>query len=390
MRILILHSRYRSGPVSGENRVVDDEARLLTEGGHEVRVFAPTLGRPSGRELVAAAAGTMWSASAASRVRSLVRAFRPDVVHCHNLFPGLSPAVLRATDDVPLAMTLHNYRLHCLPATYHRDGRPCRDCVGRTPWPGVAHRCYQSTSAASAVLAGSLVLHRAIGTFDMIDRFVAISGFVRQAHVEAGIAPGRIAVKPHFVWPSRPRSGAGDHFLYLGRLTPEKGVASLLEAWRGIDAPLVVAGDGPEAPRLRATAPASVRFVGPVAPDRVDALLRGARALLVPSLWEEPAGRVVLEAYAAAVPVVVSPMGGLPELVLHEETGLIVPAGDVEAWAAGVERLREDEESTRMGEAGRRFWTGAHTPEHGLRALEGLYAEMGAAAPDRRSARRAS
>jgi Glycosyl transferase 4-like domain len=192
----MLHSRYRSGPVSGENRVVDDEARLLRDAGHVVDVFDPEVATSSALELVRSAVSTVWSLGAGREVASRIARDAPGVVHVHNLFPALSPAVLRAVPDrIPCVMTLHNYRQLCLPGTFLRDGRICEDCFGRSLWPGVVHGCYQGSIAASGVLASSLTLHRSIGSFRRVDLYVAISSFVRDKHVEAGLPEERLIVK---------------------------------------------------------------------------------------------------------------------------------------------------------------------------------------------------
>jgi glycosyltransferase involved in cell wall biosynthesis len=374
MRVLILHSRYRSGPASGENRVVEDEARLLNEAGHHVEMFAPELGQPSGFDLVSAGIGMIWSRRSAQHVMTLIDRSNPNLVHCHNLFPALSPAVIRATRNaMPVVMTLHNYRLQCLPATFFRDGTICEDCLGRTPWPGVLHRCYQNSVAASAALASSLVLHERIGTFQRVNLYLAISEFVRRKHIQGGFSPSQIIVKPHFTWPAERRDGPGQYFLFLGRLSSEKGVDALLRAWAKVPAKLLVAGDGPEAARLRAMAPNKVEFRGTVSPDEVLALLRHARALVVPSTWHEGAGRVVLEAYATGVPVLASRVGALPETVQDEVTGLLLPPTDVEAWAQAALRLLEDSESKRMGEAAWNLWNERYGPETGLQNIQDAY-----------------
>jgi glycosyltransferase involved in cell wall biosynthesis len=374
MRVLILHSRYRSGPASGENRVVEDEARLLNEAGHHVEMFAPELGQPSGFDLVSAGIGMIWSRRSAQHVTMLIDRSNPNLVHCHNLFPALSPAVIRATRNaMPVVMTLHNYRLQCLPATFFRDGTICEDCLGRTPWPGVLHRCYQNSFAASAALASSLVLHERIGTFQRVNLYLAISEFVRRKHIQGGLSPSQIIVKPHFTWPAERRDGPGQYFLFLGRLSSEKGVDVLLRAWTKIRAKLLVAGDGPEAARLRAMAPNNVEFRGTVSPDEVLALLRHARALVVPSTWHEGAGRVVLEAYATGVPVLASRVGALPETVQDEVTGLLLPPTDIEAWAQAALRLLEDSESKRMGEAAWNLWNERYGPETGLQNIQDAY-----------------
>jgi glycosyltransferase involved in cell wall biosynthesis len=374
MRVLILHSRYRSGSASGENRVVEDEARLLTEAGHHVEVFAPGLGRPSGLDLVSAGLGTIWSRQAVDHVTTLVSRWQPNIVHCHNLFPALSPAVIRAIHGVgPVVMTLHNYRLQCLPATFFRDGRVCEDCLGRTPWPGVLHRCYQGSFAASAALASSLVLHKGIGTFRNIRLYIAISEFVRDKYVESGLPASRITVKPHFVWPAERREGPGRFFLFLGRMSSEKGVDALLHAWRQVRTKLLLVGDGPEAAHLRSIAPSNVEFRGTAEPDEVPRLLRNARALVVPSTYHEGAGRVVLEAYAAGVPVLASRVGALPETVRDGVTGLLLPPSDTKAWTRAAHRLLEDSESERMGDAGWDLWNAQFGPEQGLQNIERAY-----------------
>ena len=266
MRILILHSRYVSGDASGENKVVDDEFRLLREAGHEVLVWAPSPDTTGALGYLRAGMSAMWSSRAAREVARVQRRDGIEVVHVHNLFPALSPAVIRSARSAGAAVivTLHNYRLMCLPANLLREKRVCEECVGHLPWRGVAHGCYRDSVVGSAVLASSLALHRSLGTFDAVSRFLAISEFVRRKHIEAGIHPARITVKPNFTWPTAPREGPGTYFLFLGRLAPEEGVDTLLQAWE-IDKPalpLVVAGDGPDAEALRRAAPPGVEFAG--------------------------------------------------------------------------------------------------------------------------------
>ncbi len=162
MRVLVLHSRYPTGTSSGENRVVDDEVELLRAAGHEVRLWSPSPEDGGGTSRLRLGARAVWSRPAVREVERLAAELRPDVVHVHNLYPLLSPAVLR-TAAAPVVMTLHNYRLLCLPATFLRDGRTCEDCLGALPWRGVVHRCYRGSAAGSASLAASLGMHRRWG-----------------------------------------------------------------------------------------------------------------------------------------------------------------------------------------------------------------------------------
>ncbi len=374
MRILILHSRYLSGPASGENSVVDDETHLLQRNGHTVTSWTPEPETGTTLKTVATAGRAVWGFSSAERVRRLIRSHRPDVVHVHNLFPTLSPAVLRtAAEYVPVVATLHNYRLMCLPSTFIRDGRTCEDCLGRVPWPGVVHRCYRGSMAGSVVLGTSVTLHRIAGSYDRVALFLAVSTFLRRKHLEAGFSPERLLVKPNFSWPMPRREGPGEVFLYLGRLSPEKGVETILRAWRPGLGTLVVAGSGPEDGRLRAMAPSGIEFLGTVDGSAVPGLLQRARALLLPSNWYEGQPRVVLEAYAAGVPVLASDVGGLPELVEDGRSGFLLPRTDPEAWTAAMQKLLLDQEAVRLGQRGWQLWRERFSPERGLEGLEQAY-----------------
>ena len=375
MRVLILHSRYLSGDASGENRVVRDEAKLLADAGHDVQVHEPSPTRARGVRLIGTAVDAVWSRNSGNEVRNMVRRFGPHVVHCHNLFPMLSPSVIRTChrEGIPVVITLHNYRLMCLPSTFLREGRVCEDCFGRAPWPGVIHRCYRDSLPGSATLATSLLVHRWLDTFGYVSLFLAVSPFVRDKHIQAGLRADKVRIKSNFTWAVARRDGPGQSFLYLGRLSPEKGLRTLIRAWSDVDAGLVVVGDGPDADLLRAEAPSSVRFAGALPAERVDELVSKARALLVPSVWYEAQPRVILEAYAAGVPVLASRIGGLPDLIRDEESGLLVAPGDHAAWAQAARRLLDDEAAVRFGEGAYRLWQENYSPSSGLVALEDAY-----------------
>jgi glycosyltransferase involved in cell wall biosynthesis len=375
MRILVCHSRYRSGAASGENRVVNDEVRLLNEAGHQVVTYMPSADPAGKTDVLRLGMMALWNSSAVTRVDTLLRRHRPDVVHFHNLFPMLSPASLRLplTESPAIVMTLHNYRLLCLPGTLLRDGRICEQCLGTLPWRGVLFRCYQGSVAASGVLGLSVSMHRAIRSFERVNRYIAISEFVRQKHIEAGFPKDKIGVKSHFAWPSERREGPGRYFLFLGRLSEEKGAQTLLRAWSSDTGTLIVAGGGPEEQRLRAMARGNVEFRGVVSEQEAERLIRGARSVIVPSICYEGAGRVVMEAYAAGVPVIASDIGGLAEAVRHEVSGLLFPPADVHSLAQAIERLGEDQESERLGEGAWRMWNEKYRPEQALSNSEQLY-----------------
>jgi glycosyltransferase involved in cell wall biosynthesis len=350
--------------------VVRDEERLLRQAGHDVATWTPA---PEGSH-ARLGARAVWSPAALRHVRGLIERHRPQILHCHNLYPMLSPAVFRAARerDTRVVVTLHNYRMFCLPATCVRDGEVCELCLGHVPWKGVVYRCYRGSLPGSTAMAASLSLHRAIGSFDHVTMFLPVSRFVRDKYVQAGLTSSRMVVKPNFCWPRPRRSGKGEYFLYVGRLAPEKDVRTLLEAWRSIRAPLILAGDGPERNVLEVVAPEGVEFRGTVSPEEVTTLLKGARALLFPTRCNEGGPRSVIEAYAAAVPVIATSLGALPEMVEDGVSGLLVPPGRTDAWIEAIETV-DDATAARLGEGALDRWARFHSPERGLVEVEGAY-----------------
>jgi glycosyltransferase involved in cell wall biosynthesis len=255
-------------------------------------------------------------------------------VHVHNTFAAASPSVYVAATQagVPVVQSLHNYRFVCPSATVFRDGHPCRDCVGRRlPWPGVVHACVRGSHAQSLVAATTLGVHRARGTFTRgIDTYLSGTSFQRQLMIDGGLPADRIRVVPNFL---EPDPGAGDGprsgLLYVGRLAEEKGIATLLLAAEAAPGSVSVVGDGPLAPLVRdADAAGTVRYLGPVWADAMRAQLRAALALVVPSIWFEGFPMVVVEAFAAATPVIASRIGTLAEIVEDQVSGLLANPGD--------------------------------------------------------------
>ncbi len=245
----------------------------------------------------------------------------------HNVFPAFSPSVYAAAFQVgvPVIQYLHNYRLSCVNGMFLNHGLPCQRCIGGNFWPAFQTACWHDNHLAGGILGLALSHLRRLRTFDRIPVWVAISEAQKQLHIRMGVPPDRIHVVPHFldapveIQTDIPPTG---YFLFLGRLSAEKGVLQLLEGWRQLrtqEATLVIAGDGPERQVLenfcRIHNLKNVVFRGFVKhPGKAD-LWRGARALIVPSIWEEPFGLVVLEAWAYGRAALVSNRGALAEIV---------------------------------------------------------------------------
>jgi glycosyltransferase involved in cell wall biosynthesis len=346
-RVLQVHTRYRQA--GGEDEVVAGERLLLEEAGIEVeQVIFDNAELRESRSLAGdleLATSAVWSRSAKRRVAAAIADHSPQIMHVHNTFVAASPSVYAAASAhrVPVVQSLHNYRLVCPAATAFRDGHPCTDCVGRRlAWPAVVHSCVRGSRAQSAVVATTLGVQRALGTFHRgIDTYVALTSFQRQLMVDSGLPAERIQVVPNFLEPD-PGAGSGPRagFLYVGRLAEEKGVATLLRAAELNPGSVSVAGDGPLAPLVQEAAAAGhVRYLGTLGSAEVADQLRGAAALAVPSTWFEGFPMVVIEAYAAGTPVIASRIGSLATIVEDAVTGLLVAPGDGDelgerfAWA---------------------------------------------------------
>jgi glycosyltransferase involved in cell wall biosynthesis len=375
VRVLLLHTRYRDP--GGEDRVVATESRALAEEGLEVHLHETTNPSDTGPTL-GALARAPWNGGAAREVQDLVRDLCPDVVHLHNWWFATSPAVVHAVADTgtPLVATVHNYRLSCLAATHVRDGAPCTLCLGGGTLPGVVRRCTRGSALASGVLSATLGLHRRRGTWDRVARFLALSRAQRTILVAGGLPADRTIVKPNTTPDPGPRStrpSEGTEVVFAGRLVPERGVAELLAAWRTAspDATLLIAGDGPQRPALEAVAPADVVLAGWLAPDELARRVARARALVVPTAWDEPFGLTALEAMAAGTPVLASDRGALPEL-LGAGGAVTGPGG----WPALLGRLDDGVWLDAAGAAGRARYLESFRPEVVTGALVDVYEDV--------------
>ncbi|MFF3937305.1 glycosyltransferase [Streptomyces phaeofaciens] len=386
MHVLVVHNRYNSAQPSGENKVVDQEVALLREAGHRVELFERRSDDIAARSLpgkVAVPLLVPWNPAVRTELAARLRTERPDVVHVHNVFPLLSPAVLAACADagVPAVATLHNYTQVCPPGTLQRNGRPCTECVGATPLPAVRHGCYRNSRLATVPLAVSLSVNRR-RWWTGVERFFCISAAQRDVLVGAGMPAGRLAVKHNFVpEPGVRREGEGEHLLYLGRLAEAKGVRLLMAAWDeiaaggGLGVPLVIAGSGPLEREVAAWAAErdDVRHVGLYDQAECRKAIARAVAVVAPSTWLEAFGLVVVEAMAAGVPAVAAGHGAFVELVEDGVTGLLHTPGEAASLAsclrgiaAGPARNQE------MGQAARRRYERDFSPAVGLeRLLEG-------------------
>jgi glycosyltransferase involved in cell wall biosynthesis len=389
MKILIVHNFYQQP--GGEDAVVRDQQALLVEHGVEVAVHAVdnhTINTPWDR--LHAAMTVTYNSRARDRLRARLEAERPDVMHVHNFFPLLSPSIFDAARDAGVAsvFTLHNFRILCPTAfLYHEDNVRERS-LHHPCWWTVRRRVYRGSMLGTLAVAHMVETHKRAGTWNSkVDRFIALTPYAKRKFIEGGLPADRIAVKAHSVAdrPGRASEPIRRGALYVGRLSPEKGIDLLLHAWRNLDYPLRVVGDGPLANEVRA-AGGNVTAVGHLSMDAVRREMEVAAFLIVPSVWNEMFGMVIIEAMAAGLPVIVSRLEGLMSIVEENVTGLSFNVADVRSLRDAVRwATKHPDAMAAMGRAGRENYLARHTPRHDYHQLMDIYGEAIAHAAERKA-----
>ncbi|AUN95717.1 glycosyltransferase family 4 protein [Pseudazoarcus pumilus] len=386
-RVLLAHNYYRSRTPSGENICFELERLLLKRKGNLAGSFVRHSDQLEGWGIfgkLAGAASTPWNPFSARTLIGDIERCAPDVVHVHNTFPLLSPSIFRAIGNrTAKVLTLHNYRLFCAAAIPLREGRVCTECLDRrSSAPALKYGCYRGSRLATAPLALSISLHRAIGTWQHhVDAFIVLSEFQRGMVVAAGLSAEKVHVKPNY-FPGNPAvvpwQQRGDYVVFVGRLSSEKGVSALIRAWRawGDGAPeLRIVGDGPLRAELEELARgAPVRFIGAVSPAGAHAEIAHARLLVLPSECFEGFPMTLCEALALGTPAGVSDLGPLPEIVENGVSGFTFEPGQPEALLAAVRRHWDDQpELERLGRGARAAFEARYTEEANYRMLMDIY-----------------
>ncbi len=347
MKIQLVHNSYQQS--GGEDIVFDQERRLLERAGHQVVAYQRSNSKIE-KHSVAARLGlvkqAVWATDTRQEFARLLSQEKPHLVHVHNTFIMVSPSVYSACREarIPVVQTLHNYRLLCPAANFFRDGRVCEECVEHSLWRGVRHGCYRGSRPATATVALMLAVHRWRRTWtQMVASYITLTEFARQKFIGGGLPADRIVVKPNFVHPDPgERTRHGDYALFVGRLSPEKGLRTLLAAWERLHngVPLVIVGDGPLRAGLEAQAEqrglSTICFQGSLSRDQTLAAIKGASFLVFPSECYETFGRSIAEAFACGTPVICSRRGAMQEIVADGRTGMHFNAGDAEDLAEKV------------------------------------------------------
>jgi glycosyltransferase involved in cell wall biosynthesis len=381
MKVLSVHNSYQKP--GGEDQVFAQEAALLRSHGHQVSLFRASNDTVKGKNPLVVLRDTIWNREMYDELFERMRAERPDVVHVHNTFPVISPAVYYAAREngIPVVQTLHNYRLICPAATFFRDGTLCEACLGKSiPWPGVVHGCYRNSRVTTAVAATMLATHNFKHTYsDVVSAYIALTDFARCKFVHAGLPMEKIFVKPNFLETDPGRGeGKGNYALFVGRLTPEKGISTLLDAWRQLspDLRLEIAGDGPLAPEVEKAAAELPNITWLKWLPRTEILqrMKDASVLILPSTWYEGFPMIIAEAFAVGLPVIASNLGSMPSIVDDRRTGLQFEAGNPTALKDAIcWWLANPSEAACMRRRAREEYENKYTAERNYTQLMNIY-----------------
>jgi glycosyltransferase involved in cell wall biosynthesis len=344
MRVLLAHNYYQIR--GGEDVVFEEEANLLEQHGHDVARFIRN-NRDIDGSNIKLALNTIWSKQSARDIAAAVREHQADIVHFHNLFPIISPSAYSAAKKAgaTVVKTIHNFRDFCAKAVFFRDGKQCYDCMhSRLKLPAIIYACYRDNRAATAVSVASAITHRSIGTLaKSVDALIVPSQFAKDQYEAAGYPTCPIYVKPHFVERDLGvGSGQGRFAMYVGRLSEEKGIRTLLAAAaKAPEVPLKIVGDGPLV-SLMDSLPSHVTWLGKRTSEEVYQLMGDATFLVLPSSCEETFGRVIIEAFARGTPVICSAHGGQKEVVKRHLGRQFAP-NDAEGLANAMREMFGDE-----------------------------------------------
>ena len=386
MRVLLVHTHYQSNAPSGEDIVFDDECQLLREHGHEVivyerhnddiKIFSP-------QQKVALLWRTTWSRESYRQIRDLIRREKPEVAHFHNTFPLISPSAYYACqdEDIPVVQTFHNFRFFCAEGNFFRDGHACEECLQHRAWRSLRYACYRSSKAQTLPMATMIWFHQQKDTWArQIDVFIALTEFARRKYIQAGLPADRIAVKPNFMnYPPEPSYGNQGYAIFLGRLRYEKGVKTLLAAWKKLtNVPLKILGDGVQRAELEDIVKKeklfNVEFLGFLPHAKAVQWLQNARFLILPSIVYESFPLTIREAFACGKPVVASRLGAMAAIIEDGKTGLLFEPGNPDDLAAKVCKLMENENAViKMGKAARAEFETKYTAERNYEMLMDIY-----------------
>jgi len=383
MKILTIHNKHLIS--GGEEQSHASEVNLLLNKGHIVHEFIVDNKNIEKMGKLRTGFRAIWSMESHDHVELLVKNNNYDLVLIQNFFPLLSPSIFYPIKkyNIPNIFFVRNYRLSCLNGLFLRQNRVCEDCLGKAiPWPGVLHKCYQSSALGSLSVATMLITHRLLNTWNRkVDGFVTLTNFTKNKLIEAGFSETQIFVRPNFL-ERDPDVGIEkrDGFLFVGRLSEEKGIDTLLNCWRTLWAQkLTIMGNGPLFDQVKDVEKSStnITVLGPCSQDQVFAYLKSSVALIMPSTFYETFGRTIIEAFATGTPVIAANHGAMAEIIQDGKTGLLFTAGDWSDLAIKVRWASEHHpEMAEMGNNSRAEFEAKYTADKAYDSLMDIYEQI--------------
>jgi glycosyltransferase involved in cell wall biosynthesis len=367
VKILIVHNYYGSSAPSGENIVVDEEFNLLKRNEHNVDIYSSHSDNILNTGIIGKLIGgisTIYNPVSAYKLSRYVDKYKPDIVHVHNTFPLISNSIFSAiAAKTTVVLTLHNYRLICPAAIPLRNGRVCTLCIdSKNPFYSLKYRCYKNSIITTLPLALNVYKNHKFGTWSKyVHAFIAFTEFQKNILANGGLPKDKIMIKPNF-YSGNPEyldlENRKNQIVYVGRLSEEKGVGSLIKAWKilGTNAPkLIIVGEGPLfADYKELSINTNIEFTGKLPPKLAHEIIKNSKLLILPSECFEGFPMVIREAFAYGTPVAVSDIGPLPSIVKHGQNGVVFKTSDISAIVNVIKNTFYDNISLRNMSIGAR------------------------------------
>jgi len=382
MKILQVHNYYQHS--GGEDEVFSSEVAVLRQNGNEVITYTEDNYKIKKMNKISLALRSIWSRQSTSKLKEILKEEKPDIVHFHNIFPLISPSAYYVCKNlgIPTIKTLHNYRLICSAAVLFRKNKVCEQCVGkRYPLAGVLYKCYRNSYLQTAYVNTVLNFHRWIKTWDkQIDCYIALTEFARNKYIQGGLPENKIAVKPNFIY-SDPGvvERKKEYVLFVGRLTQEKGVSTLLQAWNELEGiSLKIVGDGPRRCEMeefvKTAGIRDIEFLGAIDHDKVIELMKKAYCLVLPSEWYECFPVTLIEAFACGIPVVAACIGAMSEIIKGKVNGIFFKSGNFGDLAKKIKEIwANTNEASQIGKMARLEYEGKYSVKINYNMLMAIY-----------------
>ena len=382
MKILFIHNKYQEE--GGEDVAFNGEVSLFKQKHEIFELIFNNDDIVTVTDKLKTSITGFYNFSSARKVKETIAIFKPDVIHIHNLFFTASPSILYAAKKrgVPVIVTLHNYRLICCNALLLRNNTVCELCVNhKLPHYGIKYKCYKNSSIGSAITTGITGLHKYLKTWNKyVDQYISLTEFAKSKFIRSSLLlkENQITVIPNFVFGNgAPPQIRENFFLYVGRISGEKGIELLLREFsRELTHKLIIVGDGPLKHRLEEQYISdNILFIGKKGRNEVVDLMSKCKALIFPSVCYEGLPFTILEAFSTGTPVIASRLGAMAEIIKDGISGFHFIPNDKNDLANAIDKFNQLNEKERqaMRKQARLSYEQKYHPEAHYQALLSVY-----------------